>query len=308
MRIGIIGGGVVGQATAKSFIEHVDEVRVYDIVKEKRTACESDVYTFSDIIFVCLPTPQMPDSLKANLIDLTNFFAYLPDYAKTKNLVLRSTVPVGTTRMLREKYGLINLVHSPEFLTARCATLDAQMPSRNIVGVPERNGPMVSCEYGPLYDLYESRWQHVPVLKMTSDESESVKLMLNSFFAVKVAFWNEMRSYADKMRLNWDRVMGGILSDGRIHPSHTKVPGPDGKMGFGGTCLPKDLADMIDCINGVGGLSAPVCLAAYNRNRLIDRVGKQCRKHIPEGYSPCTREAGHDGPCAHPLFKHSTSS
>lgn len=269
MRVGIIGGGVVGQATAKSFIEHVDEVRVYDMAKERSTHETLDVLE-CDVVFVCLPTPQNTGSMECDLSALHSFFSqcqtqncYYPDRL---NLVLRSTVPVGTTCMLREKYNLSNLVHSPEFLTARCATLDAQMPTRNIIGDTGDRVGQFPCSI-LLGQLYKQRWPHVPLQRMTSDESESVKLMLNSFFATKVGFWNEMRSFADKMGLDWDRVMSGILTDGRIHPSHTKVPGPDGKKGFGGTCLPKDLADMIDCMEKAG-LSAPVCRAAYHRNEL----------------------------------------
>ncbi len=105
---------------------------------------------------------------------------------------------------------------------------------------------------------------------MSSDESEMVKLMTNSFFAVKVAFFNECRCLADKLKMRWEDVVKGVLSDGRISHSHTKVPGPDGRFGFGGACLPKDLSMLCQTITD-NHLSALVMSAAGMRNAGIDR-------------------------------------
>jgi UDPglucose 6-dehydrogenase len=128
---------------------------------------------------------------------------------------------------------------------------------------------------GKLIHIYRERFPATEVMLMTSDESEAVKLIQNSFFAVKVAFWNEARSLADVLKLRWDVVMNGILSDGRISPSHTRVPGPDGKRGFGGECLPKDLASLSSLLDDY--LEVPngsiVCKAALRRNE-IDRMSK----------------------------------
>ena len=110
---------------------------------------------------------------------------------------------------------------------------------------------------------------------MSSDESEAVKLFQNSFFAVKVAFWNECNQLASKLGLDWQVVMNAILADGRISPSHTNVPGPDGKYGFGGECLPKDLASLASQMINEGMHSYPqskdtLCFTALMRN-LRDR-------------------------------------
>jgi UDP-glucose 6-dehydrogenase len=90
-----------------------------------------------------------------------------------------------------------------------------------------------------------------------------VKLLQNGFFAVKVAYWNEARALADKLGLDWADVHGAVMTDGRIHPSHTQVPGPDGCRGFGGTCLPKDLAQLVHHLEA----EAYVTGAALHRNR-----------------------------------------
>ncbi len=272
LKLGVVGGGIVGRATARAYVEHVAEVRVHDVDSRLATHSLEQVYG-CDLIFVCLPTPQKKDSLECDLQSVESFLANTPN--KQTNYVLRSTVPIGTTRRFREQYGLTNLVHSPEFLTSRCAVTDAQIPSRNIIGGEKetRKGESHQPTHD-LYCLYEKRFPGVPIHVMTSDESEAVKLFQNGFFSVKIAYWNEMRCLADKLDLDWERVMVGILSDGRISYSHTLVPGPDGKRGFGGGCLEKDLANLIQCIYDTG-LSSFVANAAYNRNISIDRYREE---------------------------------
>lgn len=256
MKLGVIGGGVVGSARARSFLEHAAEVRVYDVQKQRATHTLLEVLE-CDLIFICLPTPQSADG-SADISAIEQFCANHRGY--TKNFVLKSTVPIGTTRLLRERYELPNLIHSPEFLTARCAFTDAQMPSRNIIGAPG------NCECAIfLKELYQTRFPGVPVLRMYSDESEAVKLVLNSFFAVKVGFFSEVNALAEKLDLNWNRIMEAVLADGRIAYSHTRVPGPDGKKGFGGTCLPKDLSNLVTVIEAAG-LPASITRAARERN------------------------------------------
>ena len=273
MTIGIIGGGTVGAATAKSLIEHVKEVRIYDTDPKKSNRRAVDALE-SDLVFICLPTPQKDgSSLECDISALDTFFDLklfnLKPHLLDGNFVLKSTVPIGTTRMLRDKYHLPNLVHSPEFLTARCAATDAHCPTRNIIGVP--GGWFKAGGCGDLLETFlAQRFPGVQTLKMSSDESEAVKLFQNGFFATKIAYFNEVRTLADKLGLDWEAVMGGILADGRIAHSHTKVPGHDGLRGFGGKCLRKDLASLINCFSSAG-LMAPVALAAYIRNKEIDR-------------------------------------
>jgi UDPglucose 6-dehydrogenase len=277
MRLGIIGGGVVGHATARAFLEHA-EVRVYDRVAERSTHSLADALD-CDLIMLALPTPQKENSLACDYSAVEDFLA--AQRGSRKNYVIRSTVPVGTTRLLGEKYDLPNLCHSPEFLTARCAVVDAQLPSRNVVGGPlSRTSSRLSDGERALLELYERRFPGVPVHLTTSDESEAIKLIQNSLFAVTVAFWNEARCLVDALAaqaeargggggVDWGRVQAGILADGRVSKSHHKVPGPSGGRGFSGTCLPKDLASLISTIEAQG-LSAAVTRAAYERN-LLDR-------------------------------------
>lgn len=257
MTIGIVGNGVVGGATARAFLEHAQGVRVYDRVKSRSP---SDLVSTleSDLIFLCLPTPpfkdlkdgrdfpkgDLPSNYFLDTLAVDGFFSFtMPERFRTANYVLKSTVPIGTTEYLARYYKLPNLVHSPEFLTARCATMDAQLPTRNIIGIPTR-GTFPDCA-SLLTSVYGERFPSVPIVQVASKVSEAVKIVQNSFAAVKVAFWNEAAELCRGMGIDYDSLLRLILMDGRIHPAHTRVPGPDGLYGFGGTCLPKDLACMI---------------------------------------------------------------
>ncbi len=237
MKIGIVGNGTVGYATYKCY-EEQHEVRMYDIQPDLCfDTLESTLRC--DLVFLCLPTPQCRDSLKCDTSTLDDFCNMLGGTVPDGNYVLKSTVPIGFTRYLSEEYGLKNLVHSPEFLTARTAIHDAAFPSRLLIGGQICDGRTALCR------LYDQMWPEVPKFVVSSDESEAIKLFQNSFSAIKIAAFNEFRVLADKLGLDWERVMVGLLSGGWINPQHTQVPGPDGKMGFGGSCLSKDLSNLI---------------------------------------------------------------
>lgn len=260
MKIGIVGNGVVGHAIARCYMEY-HEVLCYDKVPEKSTHGFHPT-VMSDIVFVCLPETE-----------LDGFFGLvqMPPY-RDGNYVIKSTVPIGTTRRIMDRYNVKNLVHSPEFLTSRCAITDAQIPARNIIGVPQENHGKWPLNYGQsqLDMVYRQRFPAIQVLIMTSDESEAVKLFTNAFFAVKIAYFNEINLLSEKLGLDWESILKGILSDGRIAHSHTQVPGPDGRYGFGGACLPKDLDMLIQHIYEICH-SHNLCAAAEARNQIIDR-------------------------------------
>ncbi len=268
MKIGIAGGGFVGSAVARGFMEYA-EVRVYDIMPERRTHGFKGVLE-CDFVFVCLPTPMLPDG-GADVSAIHRFFGdcdeFVPEAEKTI-FVIKSTVPIGTTEDLHQRYnGELNILHSPEFLTARCAKTDFQMPARNIIGSPCKPGDARRPRKAEnkLEELYRRRFPGVPVLRMHSRESELVKYACNSFFATKIAYFNEIFQLAKALELDWDRVLEGMLSDGRIAHSHTKVPGPDGQLGFGGACLPKDINALMRTMVEAG-IEPRVTKAAWELN------------------------------------------
>ena len=269
--IGVCGIGVVGGAIVRGMEEYVREVRSYDIDHRRRTHTLHDTLQ-SDFVFVCLPTPMKESGVcDTGIID--DFFQSIdPAQYPNTRFVLKSTLPVGTVRRIGKRFPRI--VHSPEFLTARCASTDFNCPSRNVIG---DNGNIESQDTADaLNDLYAKRFPGTAILRMTSEESELVKLTCNSFFAVKLSFFNEIYALCEKLCLSFDRITEGVLSDGRIGNSHFRVPGPpdsSGRIlrGWGSRCLPKDLNDLINCFNQQG-IDTNVLPAAWKTNLQVRQV------------------------------------
>jgi len=264
--IGIIGGGFVGSAMARMCMEHA-EVRIFDVMPERKTHPIIEVVQ-SDLVFLCLPTPMTEPKQYRYDCDLSILKSGLNDvfqyYVKGTTVVIKSTVPVGTTALLAKEYDL-PLVHSPEFLTARCALVDAQTPARNITGYVEGNPNSIDAAV-LLRRWYQERFPGVPSFLASSNNSEAAKLACNTFFAVKVAFFNEFRQFAEAAGCDWEDVREMMLADGRIAHAHTTAPGPDGMWGFGGTCLPKDLQNVMQAAKGLG-VETDLLSATWERNQ-----------------------------------------
>jgi nucleotide sugar dehydrogenase len=235
-KIGVIGLGAVGGAVLRGFAPFYP-VRGYDI-DELKTVNTLEEVLHCEIIFLCLPTPAGPDGA-ADVSAIEEVLQQIVDSPTYRELpadpvfVLRSTVPVGTTTRLALKYH-VWLVHCPEFLSARTADIDFLTSTRVILGA---HGEV---DWKPVEELFTQRFPGITVLTMPPEESEFVKYFLNSFYAAKVTFFNEMRQLSDVLALDWDDVMRGVLSSPWVEKMHTQVPGPDGQFGFGGACLPKD--------------------------------------------------------------------
>ena len=143
--------------------------------------------------------------------------------------------------------------------------LDFITPSRNIVGYPKKFYTNLDSRPNSVIELYNERFPGVSNQLMTSEESETVKYIANCFFSVKISYFNEVKLLCDKLDLNWDTIMGGVLSDGRIGISHYQVPGHDGKSGFGGTCFPKDINSLINIMKD-NSLDPKLLKAAWDVN------------------------------------------
>ena len=229
--IGIVGNGFVGNAVHQNFKDKVP-CKVYDVDKTRSLNTLGEVID-QDFIFVCLPTP-MKSSGECDLSILDKFFEDLPEHI-VGTFVLKSTVPIGTTEKYYEKH---NIIHNPEFLTARNAIQDFANNERNIVG-----GDMDLC--GDFVRMFEGYFPHIPSIITTSDESEAIKYFSNTFLAYKVAYFNKVYDLCKTTGMDYDVVCEGVTADSRIGKSHTQVPGIDNDRGFGGTCFPKDLNSLI---------------------------------------------------------------
>ena len=148
--------------------------------------------------------------------------------------ILKSTVLPGTTETLSKQYPNFKIIFSPEFLTERTAKLDILTQSRIILG-----GEFTLTEKAKT--LFNKRFKIKNIIQTDSKTAELTKYMNNSFFATKVSIMNEFRLLCDKIGANWEDALRGFVSDGRIGDSHLNVPGHDGKLGYGGTCFPKDV-------------------------------------------------------------------
>ena len=235
--VGIVGNGFVGGAVANGLKDFCD-VRIYDVDPERSTHRYNDV-VFSEFVFVCLPTPMYDvEGGDCNLSIVEKFFEELPTICEGI-FVLKSTVPIGTTRRLREKYPHLKIVHNPEFLTAANANRDFVNADRHVIGGNEEWTT-------PLREFYEYCYPNIPVFTMQSEESECVKYFANCFLATKLMVFNEMKILTESIPdVDYDTIMKGVISDRRIGKSHYNVPGPDGEYGFGGTCFPKDINALI---------------------------------------------------------------
>lgn len=254
--IGIIGNGFVGNAVHQNLKDKVS-CKVFDVDKNKSLDKLEEVLS-QKFIFVCLPTP-MKISGECDLSILDNFFK---DLRKVEGIfIIKSTVPIGTTKKYSKKY---KVIHNPEFLTARNAVEDFKNSERNIIG-----GERELCE--KFAEFFHSIFPHIPNIITTSDESETIKYFSNTFLSLKVAYFNKMYDLCEKLDMNYETVCNGVTSDSRIGKSHSKVPGIDGDRGFGGTCFPKDLNSLINQMEA-HGIDAGMLKSVWSYNQQIRTV------------------------------------
>ena len=184
----------------------------------------------------------------------------MPDHI-TGTFIIKSTVPVGTTKKYLERH---NVIHNPEFLTARNAIQDFANSERNIVG-----GDHQLCS--DFVDFFNKHFPNIPSIITTSDESETIKYFSNTFLAYKVAYFNKLYDLCQSVGMNYDIVCEGVTTDSRIGKSHTKVPGIDNDRGFGGTCFPKDLNSLIVQMES-HGVNADMLKEVWKYNEQIRKV------------------------------------
>ncbi len=243
-KIGIIGRGFVGSAVEFGFSAQTGceaEVKVYDKNPLKSIHTLDETVNGSDFIFLSVPTPSNVDgSMNIDILESALNDIQKINKRKGNIILIRSTILPGTTSALAKKFAKLNIVFNPEFLTERSAKFDFINQSRFIIGGRKRHT-------GRVAELFRWRFgDSIPCIETNWETAEMVKYMNNCFFATKVSFMNEMYLVAQKQGLiDWDRAVEGFVRDGRIGHSHLSVPGPDGKLGFGGSCFPKDIQAMI---------------------------------------------------------------
>ena len=263
--IAVIGQGFVGGSLTTVFSEHGFDVFVYD--KSGKVAnggqapgikdgisglvsyCErytSVAEKFSGVYFVCVPTPMYEDG-EADLSIVESVLAELAAAGGRKDrvAVVKSTVPPGSTERWNKMFNKDGLyvVFNPEFLTEANALDDMRNQNRIILGGPRPHINKVK-------QVFQTAFPKVPLIKTSSTTAEMVKYVTNCFLATKVAFANEMAQICERLDsvgldIDYDKVVEYARLDERLGSSHWSVPGPDGKKGYGGHCLPKDLNSLM---------------------------------------------------------------
>ena len=242
MNIGIVGQGYVGTAIKEVFSKHY-EVDTYDLDKDKCSVDYlEDLVELTNIIFICVPTPMKKDgSCDTSIVEAV--VKDINDMVVSRNVsdrivAIKSTIPPGTTNRLNKECKNISVIFNPEFLTEANSTEDFKNQNRIIVG---GSRPATT----KLRQVYSLVFPNTPIIKTGSKTAEMVKYFTNSFGATKVSFANEMKMICDEINIDYDKVVEYAIYDKRISNSWLAVPGPDGKLGFGGSCFPKDINALV---------------------------------------------------------------
>ena len=240
MIIGIIGQGYVGTAIKEGFKQHY-EIFTYDKYdEEKSTANLWTLALRSNVIFVCVPTPMNADgTCHTDIVESVVKEIDDCNHEHKPIVVIKSTVPPGTTDRLHNKYKNIDVIFNPEFLTEANFLEDFKNQSRIILGGVRRGTNL-------LRQVYSKVFPHATIVKTGSKTAEMTKYFINSFLATKVSFANEMKILCDGIDIDYDKVVEYSTYDERLGKSHWAVPGPDGEFGFGGHCLPKDISALVN--------------------------------------------------------------
>jgi UDPglucose 6-dehydrogenase len=269
-KIGVIGRGILGEAVLQGMC-HAFHVCWHDpYKKEWKQHNETRCHKLADLlelvdgpIFLCLPTPMLTTGA-ADISIVEDVVKQIHDIewnkiGDDKVLIIKSTVPPGTTEILNKNYhAAVQCVFNPEFLREATSIEDFKNQDRIIIGGPHKAVSVVK-------QMYQMAYPEVSTTKTSSTIAEMVKYVTNCFLATKVAFANEISQICEKLDIDYDKVIEYATKDKRLGVSHWAVPGPDGHAGYGGKCFCKDLNALISVAHQLKVWST-VMEAAWDKN------------------------------------------
>lgn len=270
IKIGIIGKGIVGSAIYDGMLKYGYDMTFYD-PGIHGSGSFKDVIDYSDILFICVPTPSKDDgSMDLSIMDNIVGLLTKEDNAKDKLVVIKSTVLPGTTVSYRNRCYRsnpnINFIFSPEFLDNDTAHEDFVNSHKIIIGYTEGSEKWRDS----LIKLFSNFIDTQYIFEMSSTEAELVKYMTNSFYVTKVVFSNTMYEICKKLNIDYEVVKRAFVCNPRIGDSHFTIFHKGGR-GAGGKCLPKDLSVLV---NMSEDMDIPYNILPYiqklNKSLLID--------------------------------------